>query len=66
MILTGKKLESVQESVEIKSWMLFIFSTSLHNPLKFCNSIKGALSGLTQFLGTENPLKIMKNAFISP
>ena len=25
--------------------------------------INGALSGLRQFLATENPLKIMKNAF---
>ena len=25
--------------------------------------IKGILSGLRQFLGTENPLKMMKNAF---
>ena len=24
---------------------------------------KGALSGLEQFLGTESPLKLMKNAF---
>ena len=27
---------------------------------------KGALSGLRQFLATESPLKMMKNAFISP
>ena len=26
-------------------------------------SLKGALSGLTQFLATESPLKMMKNAF---
>ena len=25
--------------------------------------LKGALSGLRQFLATESPLKIMKNAF---
>ena len=34
---------------------------------KFSNfllkQIKGTLSGLTQFLATESPLKIMKNAF---
>ena len=29
----------------------------------FCLTIKGALSGLRQFLATESPLKIMKNAF---
>ena len=28
--------------------------------------LKGKLSGLRQFLTTENPLKMMKNAFISP
>ena len=27
--------------------------------------IKGALSGLRQFSATENPLEIIKNAFIS-
>ena len=27
------------------------------------SSIKGALSGLIQFLATESPLKMMKNAF---
>ena len=31
---------------------------------KFCKlTLKGALYGLRQFLGTESPLKIMKNAF---
>ena len=28
-------------------------------------TIKGALSGLRQFLTTESPLKVMKNAFYS-
>ena len=28
-----------------------------------CLTIKGALSGLRQFLATESPLKMMKNAF---
>ena len=28
--------------------------------------IKGALSRARQFLGTERPLKMMKNGFISP
>ena len=27
------------------------------------DSLKGALSGLRQFLGTQSPLKMMKNAF---
>ena len=30
------------------------------------NTLKVALSGLWQFLAIENPLKMMKNAFISP
>ena len=29
------------------------------------SAIKGALSGLRQFLATESPLKMMKNAFYS-
>ena len=28
-----------------------------------CSVFKGALSGLRQFMASENPLKIMKNAF---
>ena len=27
------------------------------------HTLKGALSGLRQFLATESPLKVMKNAF---
>ena len=34
----------------------------LKNPF-FLRRVKGALSGLRQFLVTESPLKIMKNAF---
>ena len=37
-ILTEKKVKSVQEFVEIKSWFLLIFSICLHNQLKFHNS----------------------------
>ena len=29
------------------------------------NTLKGPLSGLRQFLTTENPLKMIKNVFIS-
>ena len=32
-------------------------------PFRFRSSFKGALSGLKQFLATESPLKMMKNAF---
>ena len=34
------------------------FATELQKP-----AIKGALSGLRQFLATESPLKMMKNVF---
>ena len=38
-----EKLDSVQEFVKIKSWLLLILSTCLHNQLKFnYNSIKSA------------------------
>ena len=30
---------------------------------KYESNFKGALSGLRQFLATESPLKMMKNAF---
>ena len=32
--------------------------------LTFLVFFKGALSGLRQFLATESPLKLMKNAFV--
>ena len=35
----------------------------LHYPTLKWFSLKGALSGLRQFLATEIPLKMMKNAF---
>ena len=38
--------------------------TKLHkNPLVIDNIVKGAASGLRQFLATESSWKIMKNAF---
>ena len=37
----------------------FLFSIRNYSP----EVIKGALSGLKQFLATESPLKMMKNAF---
>ena len=33
------------------------------SPLLMANIVKGAVSGLKQFLTTENPLKLMRNAF---
>ena len=38
-----------------------IYSIKTTQKVKF--SIKGALSGLRQFLAAESPLKMMKNAF---
>ena len=35
-----EKLNLVQEFIKIKSWLLLIFSTCLHNPLKLYNLIK--------------------------
>ena len=35
----------------------------IHKSIKEMISVKGALSGLKQFLSNENPLKMMKNAF---
>ena len=39
------------------------FINSTHNERYFRSKIKGALLGLKHFLATENPLKMMKNAF---
>ena len=33
------------------------------SPLLIANIVKGAVSGLKQFLTTENPLKLIRNAF---
>ena len=38
-------------------------TTILEYKVRFRNSFKGAFSGLRQFLATESPLKMMKNAF---
>ena len=35
----------------------------LTKPENFKERLKGALSGLRQFLATESPLKMMRNAF---
>ena len=37
--------------------------TSIRNHKHSHSSLKGALSGLRQFLAAESPLKMMKNAF---
>ena len=46
--------------------MLIIKSIEIQGTLLIDLTIKGALSGLGQFLATESPLKMMKNTFISP
>ena len=38
-----EKLNSVQEFVKIKSWLLLIFSTCLHNQLKLYNLIRSKM-----------------------
>ena len=40
-----------------------IFMVSGGPVKKYNDFLKGALSGLRQFLATESPLKMMKNAF---
>ena len=47
----------------IKRSIIFSQSLRLKRICSEKNVLKGALSGLRQFLVTENPLKIMKNVF---
>ena len=42
---------------------LKIYAWQTANKFQPTNRVKGALSGLRQFLATESPLKMMKNAF---
>ena len=45
-------------------WRPLNFFVKLHkSPLLIASIVKGAVSGLRQFLATESPWKIMKNAF---
>ena len=45
-------------------WQPLKFFAKLHkSPLLIANIVKGAVSGLRQFLATESPWKIMKNTF---
>ena len=37
--------------------------TTVNRTSVACHGVKGALSGLRQFLAPESPLKMMKNAF---
>ena len=49
-----------KEKIKLKS---FYFHTSLWCLKRFYEGLKGAFLGLRQFLATESPLKMMKNAF---
>ena len=44
-------------------WPLKFFANLHKSPLLIASIVKGAVSGLRQFLATESPWKIMKNAF---
>ena len=49
-----------------RGWLALLTTTGSYlgnKEISNVNQFKGALSGLRQFLATENPLKMMKNAF---
>ena len=50
----------------IRIFLLYLYlcvQRAFGHPFADTNMLKGPLSGLKQFLVTESPLKIMKNAF---
>ena len=47
----------------IKWWPFKVFTKSHKSPLLIANIVKDLVSDLRQFLTTESPWKIMKNAF---
>ena len=47
----------------LKWWPLKFFAKLRKSPLLISNIVKGAVSGLRQFLTTESPWKIMNNTF---
>ena len=49
------------KKLDYKYLKLLLDGRFLENCIK--NNVKGALSGLRQFLVTESPLKMMKNVF---
>ena len=51
-----KKVNSLQELVKIKSWLLLIFSIYLHNQLKFHNSRTPGIRRTPGSRGTSGPL----------
>ena len=52
-----KKVNSLQELVKIKSWLLLIFSIYLHNQLKFHNS---RTPGTAELLGAVEPQDLLE------
>ena len=69
----GRGLKSLREVYEETRWRVgcYLFvsdnkcikETWKQETRKECNLIKGTLAGLRQFLASESPLKLMKNAF---
>ena len=55
--------------IKVQAFFCKIFEEFNNDPYLWkseATTIKSALSGLRKFLATESPLKMMKNAFISP
>ena len=60
------RINSNWKSVPLRptKWQPWKCFAKLHkSPLLIANIVKGAVSGLRQFLATESPWKIMKNTF---
>ena len=60
-----KNLQSFKELIKKLKTFSNVLRNENKNTINAISSygIKGTLSGLTQFLATERPLKFMKNAF---
>ena len=56
-----KKVNSLQELVKIKSWLLLIFSIYLHNQLKFHNS---RTQGSAELLGAVEPQNLWETRYL--
>ena len=56
-----KKVNSLQELVKIKSWLLLIFSIYLHNQLKFHNS---RTPGSAELLGAVEPQNLWETRYL--
>ena len=61
---TITKRNFTENDIEYFKYIFNSIDSNLWAPTPTSNDFfKGALSGLRQFLATENPLKMMKNAF---